>query len=228
MHGKEEVSKASRVLCTLMHAVLLSLAAWIYFGDGGAVVFSWLSLEDFARGDVTRHAVLFAFGVVLFLRMFLVHFYLLKRRFGWDEFGGVVVALIIYQVIFALLGVSTRTEIGIVDVAAVIVFVLGSYLNTGSELQRKRFKDNPANKRMLYTGGLFRLARHINYFGDILWVTAWAVVTRNIWSAAIPVALTLSFIFSFIPNLSKYLKERYGEQYEEWARTTKKLIPFVY
>jgi steroid 5-alpha reductase family enzyme len=34
--------------------------------------------------------------------------------------------------------------------------------------QRKNFKDNPQNKRKLYTKGFFRFARHINYGAYIL------------------------------------------------------------
>ena len=50
----------------------------------------------------------------------------------------------------------------------ILLFIIGSYINTYSEIQRKRFKDNPNNKGKLYTLGLFQYARHINYFGDIL------------------------------------------------------------
>jgi steroid 5-alpha reductase family enzyme len=160
--------------------------------------------------------------------MCIAQFYLLKRKFGWDELGGVLFALFVYQVCFALLNNPTNTKINVLDVFSIALFVIGSYLNTGSELQRKKFKDNPNNQGLLYTEGLFRYARHVNYFGDILWVTAWAFMTRNIWSAIIPVVLTAAFIFFFIPSLAKYLRTRYGQQYDEWVKTTKVLIPFIY
>jgi steroid 5-alpha reductase family enzyme len=175
-----------------------------------------------------RHYVLIGFGAILVLRMILAGFYLLKRKFGWDELGGVALALFIYQVGFAFLALSASPDLEPIDYFAILLFLIGSWLNTGSELQRKKFKDDPANKGKLYTGGLFRYARHINYFGDILWVSAWAMMTRDPWSALVPLALTAGFIFGFIPPLATYLHERYGEQYEEWERTTKKLIPLVY
>ena len=43
-----------------------------------------------------------------------------------------------------------------------------------------------------------------------------------------PVILTLSFIFSFIPILSQYLREKYGEQFVEWEKNSKMFIPFIY
>lgn len=217
-----------RIICTLVHAVFLGLAAWLYFGSGRAVVFGWFGSEEKFANDVVRRVVLFCFGITLFIRMCLVQFYLLKRKFQWDELGGVLFALFVYQVCFALLTDPTSTKINVLDVFSIALFVIGSYLNTGSELQRKKFKDNPNNQGLLYTGGLFRYARHINYFGDIIWVSAWAFITRNIWSAIIPVALTAAFIFFFIPSLTKYLQTRYGQQYEEWAKTSKVLIPLIY
>ena len=230
MHGQSETSNAPRVVWLLLDAVFLGLAAWLLLGGGAAFLPTWLAGRSplLLEGPGARHFVLIAFGVVLFLRMFLAGFFLLKRRFGWEELGGVLLALFVYQVGFALMTLSASPNLDALDYFSVVLFLVGSWLNTGSELQRKRFKDDPGNKGKLCTGGLFRYARHINYFGDILWVGAWALMTRNPWSAIVPITLTAGFVFGFIPPLAKYLHERYGEDYEEWARTTKKLVPFVY
>ncbi len=107
-------------------------------------------------------------------------------------------------------------------------YFLGSYINTYSEIQRKNFKKDPNNKGKLYTLGLFKLARHINYFGDICWVVGWAIITHNIWSGLIPIALTLGFIFFFIPELSSYLEKKYGEEYMNWKNNTKSLFPYIF
>jgi protein-S-isoprenylcysteine O-methyltransferase Ste14 len=40
--------------------------------------------------------------------------------------------------------------------------------------------------------------------------------------------LTLGFIFFNIPELSNYLEKIYGDDYQEWSKNTKKLIPFIY
>jgi protein-S-isoprenylcysteine O-methyltransferase Ste14 len=75
---------------------------------------------------------------------------------------------------------------------------------------------------------LFRYARHINYFGDTLWVVGWAMVTYNPWSALVPAALATGFVFFFILALTAHLKQKYGDQYDEWTKTTKKFVPFLY
>ena len=110
----------------------------------------------------------------------------------------------------------------------ILLFIIGSYINTYSEIQRKRFKDNPNNKGKLYTQGLFQYARHINFFGDVCWVTGWAIITHNLWSGIIPIMLTLGFILFNIPILSSYLEKKYGVDYLDWIKNTKKLIPFIY
>ena len=129
---------------------------------------------------------------------------------------------------FALCGAAQRASPGWLDAVGVLLFAAGSYLNTGSELQRKRFKDDPRNKGKLYTEGLFSLARHINYFGDMLWLTGWALLTRNMWAAAMPVFATGCFVFVFIPQLTKHLQTKYGPEFEEWSSHTRRFVPFLY
>jgi protein-S-isoprenylcysteine O-methyltransferase Ste14 len=36
------------------------------------------------------------------------------------------------------------------------------------------------------------------------------------------------FVFLHIPALDRYLKERYGAEYVDWTRRSKKLVPFLY
>lgn len=228
MHGQQETSSTPRVVCICLHAAFLAVAAWIYFGRGAEVLLGWAGPDWAQQGDAGRRMLLLFFGVVLFVRLTLTLSVLLQRRFDWSELGGVAFALLVYQVGFALLAVGEATPLDTFDGAAVFLFLVGSALNTGSELQRKRFKADPGNRGKLYTGGLFRLARHINYFGDLLWVGAWAFVTRNPVAAIVPVLLAMGFLFAFIPSLSKHLRARYGAQYEKWERETSTLIPFVY
>jgi protein-S-isoprenylcysteine O-methyltransferase Ste14 len=228
MHGEQEHSYTTRIICTLLHLVFLGVAAWIYFAGGAEVISGWFSGEPAPAGDLARRITLFSFGVVLFLRMNLAFFYLLKRKFDWEEFGGVLFALFVYQVVFALLGAWKNAPMGALDVVAIALFLVGSSFNTGGEWQRKRFKDDPKNRGKLYNQGLFRYSRHINYFGDTLWVTAWAILTRNIWSFMIPVALAAAFVFAFITSLEKHLKARYGAQFKSWAKHTKAYVPFIF
>jgi len=44
----------------------------------------------------------------------------------------------------------------------------------------------------------------------------------------IPLAMAVNFIFIIIPRLDKYLAHKYGEEFQEYAGKTKKLIPGIY
>ena len=228
MHGEHETTSATRIVCTLIHLALLGVAYWIYFDGGAGLISEWPTGRTTLTGNPVRRTVLFSFGIFLFLRMSLALFFLLKRKFGWEELLGVLFALFVYHILFALLGAGENRPIHSLDIFAIVLFLMGSYFNTGSEWQRKRFKDKPENQGMLYTRGLFRYARHINYLGDTLWVTAWALLTRNIWSVIIPILLTAAFVFAFIPSLTNYLRTRYGEQFDTWSKKTKAFVPFLY
>lgn len=155
-------------------------------------------------------------------------FFLLKRKIPWEESFGIPFAFAIYYIGFSLLVLPSSVPIGGLDYFAIGLFIFGSMLNTGGEILRNRWKKNPFNQGRIYTKGFFKYSRHINYFGDILWVSAYAIITKNWYSAAIPVLLFCAFAFYNAPKLDKYLKTKYGKDYEEYARKTKMLIPFIY
>ena len=153
--------------------------------------------------------------------MNLTTLHLLKRKIQIDEYFGVIIAYATYQIGFVLLGGWNTTGFGMLDYLGILLFIIGSYLNTYSEFQRRRFKKDPNNKGKLYTLGLFQFSRHINYFGDMCWVIGWAIVTHNIWSIFIPILLILGFIFLFIPELSRYLETNYADEYLDWKNPPK-------
>ena len=160
--------------------------------------------------------------------MWITIAYFLKRAIPLEEAISIPLAFSLYYIGFAFLGYANTSPIGWLDYLAVAIYLLGSYLNTGSEWQRDRWKKRPENKGKLYTVGLFSWSMHINYFGDLLWVTAYAIVTRNAWSILIVLFLFCFFAFFNIPKLDAYLAEKYGEQFDAYQKKTKRLIPFLY
>ena len=70
-----------------------------------------------------------------------------------------------------LLGIEggmNRAALGAAGAAGVILFVVGSWMNSYAEYMRHIWKRRPENRGRLYTGGLFRYSRHPNYLGDLL------------------------------------------------------------
>ena len=176
----------------------------------------------------SRAIVLSSALVLLLLRMALTSLVLLPRRIEPPEAVAVGAWLAVINLGMALTAMANPAPVGVTTVAGASLFIAGSLLNTVSEFQRKRFRRRSANQGHLYTRGLFSLSMHINYFGDIVWAIGLAMITGSVWSAAIPVVMTAMFIWVHIPRLDAHLAAGYGEEFETYRRSTKKLIPWVY
>jgi protein-S-isoprenylcysteine O-methyltransferase Ste14 len=93
-----------------------------------------------------------------------------------------------------------------------ISYLVGLSLEAVSETQRKAFKDDPKNAGKAYTGGLFGLARHINYGGYAIWRASYALASGGwIWGAFIGVFFTYDFVSRAIPVLDEYCSKRVSE-----------------
>jgi len=227
MYGKHSKSIPQKSIILGIALVCLWLSYRIMFQAEGEFILEWFGIESI-RATFERRMIIFFFSLIIFLRIGFTMTFLLKRRIALEETFSIPLAFALYFVGFALLVLPKDTAIDIVDYAGILIFLAGSFLNTASEIQRDRFKENPSNKGKLYTGGLFRYSMHINYFGDLLWVTGYAILTRNWHSAIIVLLLFCFFVFYNIPKLDRYLASKYGEDFREYSAKTKKLIPFVY
>lgn len=225
MYGSKDRSLPQKWLTVALEAFFMWVSFWILFGDGFQRL---LPFMHSAGGNPMRHLLLFVFNCIVFLRMGFTFFYFIKRHIPIAEAIAVPFAFALYYVGFALLGYHTAAPVNYVDYLGIFLFGAGSAINTSSELQRNIWKRNRVHQGHLYTKGLFSYAMHINYFGDVLWVTGYALVTRNPWSALIPLFLLGMFVFGNIPKLDAYLRNKYGTEYEKYRQHTKRLIPFVY
>ncbi len=227
MHGEYDRAMAPRLFMTALHLAAVIVAGWLLLGGGLETVAAW---EGTAWPEAlpARRWLLLACIVVYFLRVNVTTFCLLKRRMGWGEAVLVGVWILGIHTVFAYFGGTNPREPGSIEAAAIALYVVGSFLNTASEWQRKSWKEQPVNKGQLYTQGLFRYAMHINYFGDELLFTGYALLTGVAWMLIIPVFMLAGFVFFNIPDLDKHLRQHYGAAFEEYAKRTRKFVPFVY
>lgn len=222
MYGTKSSSTAPKLVILMSEVVLIGVSYWILFADGlsGVRAFG-------AAPAQFRNLTLFAFNLVVFARFLLTLFVFLKRRIPWEEAFSVPMAFGLYLLGFPLMARPASVPFGLLESSGVVLFIVGSFLNTFSELQRHRWKKREENRGKLYTGGLFAASMHINYFGDLLWVSGYACVTHNTYAFLVPGFLFAFFYFYNVPKLDAYLRERYGDQFSAYERRTKRLIPFV-
>ncbi len=211
-------SLASKLIFAGLHAVIVALCFWV------AIAIDW--------ADPVRATVLAACAALYFLRHLVTLFVLLKRKVALSEVLGLTAFMAFFEIGFLLLGAgvlrSSDLPFGIVDAIALTLVVVGSFLNTGSELQRWKWKKHPSAKGRCYTQGLFKYSAHINYFGDVVLFSGWAMLTLSPLAFVVPVAMAAGFIFFHIPALDAYLSRRYGVEFDTYAARTAKLVPFIY
>ncbi len=227
LYGQKSKSIPQKIVIHLLETFFLGLSYWILFLHGGELILEKLSIHN-ASSATLRRTIIFTFSIVIFLRLSFMMFHLLKRKIPWEESVSVPVAFALYYIGFSLFVLPTDKSIDAIDFFGIILFIFGSFLNTYGEVLRDIWKRNPENKGKIYTEGLFKCSMHVNYFGDLLWVSAYAILTRNWFSVTIPIFLFCFFVFYNIPKLDKYLQEKYGEKFEEYAKGTKKFIPYIY
>lgn len=97
-----------------------------------------------------------------------------------------------------------------------------------SEFARHVWKQRPENRGRLYTERLFRYPRHPNYLGDLISFSGICFISGAWVTAVIPILMFAGFVFVNVPLLDSHLHDRYGTAFDQYARQTKKLIPFVY
>jgi protein-S-isoprenylcysteine O-methyltransferase Ste14 len=227
LYGEKSSSIPQKIVIHLIELILLWISYWILFRSGGAWMEKHIHIHN-AQNGMERRILIFVFNVVTFLRIAYAMAFLLKRKIPWEESISVPLAFALYYVGFSLFVLPSSASLNIIDYFAVALFLCGSILNSGGEILRERWKRKPENQGKIYTQGFFKYSRHINYFGDLLWITAFAMVTGNWYASIIPVLLFVFFAFYNAPKLDKYLKEKYGQGYENYAAMTKMLIPFIY
>ena len=227
LYGQQSKSIPQKLIIHLIEVLLLWLSYWILFQYGGDWFAAHLHIQN-KSGGVDRRVIIFIFNVIVFLRLAYMMIFLLKRRIPWEESISVPFAFALYFIGFPLFVLPVSIPIGGLDYFAVGLFLVGCVINTGSEVLRNKWKKQSENKGKIYTDGFFKYSRHINYFGDILWVTAYALMTKNWFSIIIPIFLFALFAFYNAPKLDKYLKNKYGKEYDEYSKRTKMLIPYIF
>lgn len=207
----------------------MAITLWYVLAVACAVLLTFSATTDLNRSaNAGRQVALLACAFIYVARAAYTLFVFVKRTIPWWEavWGGSIIGCVLF--FFLLGGLRASQPIGLFDVAGLFFYLAGSYIGTVSERSRHIWKARPENQGHLYTQGLFRYSRHINYFGDLLLFGGFAILTVQPWTAIVPLAMGLNFAFMIIPAHDAYLAERYGSEFDLYARRTSKLVPRLY
>jgi steroid 5-alpha reductase family enzyme len=127
-----------------------------------------------------------------------------------------------------LAAASGQTPLGLLDVAAVALWLLGMFFEVLGDAQLARFKSDPANAGEVLNTGLWRYTRHPNYFGEC---TLWwgyfllALSAGAAWTIVAPALMTFLLLrVSGVSLLEKDISKRRPE-YQQYIRNTNAFLP---
>ena len=228
--SKKGSNPAPRLLFTVLRALDPYLQHLVIFGGIGYQLLSKAGISTVPAGP--KGAVLVAMSAACAVKQIINMTWILETQVPY--IGMVLVSL--YNTItnglasLSAIHYGPSIELGIPQYVGISLFSVGLLTELISEIQRKRFKDNPANQGKNYSGGLFSLARHINYGGYTLWRTGLALTSGNYWLAALQfVWHTYDFSARAVPVLTDYCRNRYGEGWKQFERDVPYILfPFIW
>jgi steroid 5-alpha reductase family enzyme len=163
----------------------------------------------------------------------------IKRSFSRLLMTWTLQALWVSLTLAAALAAVTSLEPQGLDVFAFVglaIWVLGFAFEAIADLQKSRFRADPANKGSYISEGLWAISRHPNYFGEItLWVGI-AIIALPVlqgWQYATLISPFFVYLLitrvSGVPLLEKKADATWGGQavYEAYKRRTPVLVPFL-
>lgn len=116
----------------------------------------------------------------------------------------------------------------------IALWVLGFVLEVAADLQKSRFRQDPANKGRFITTGVWAWSQHPNYFGEIVMWLGIALASVGTFAGWQYVGL-LSPIFVYllltrvsgIPLLDRKAQEKWGDdpEFQAYQRQTPVLVP---
>jgi protein-S-isoprenylcysteine O-methyltransferase Ste14 len=210
-----------------------SVALWVLFSwwlllHGGLTQIGTHFGHPWLQSNLLRRDCLAAAFLIYCIRLYFTTFVFLKRGVTWGGTITVSLWILFIFMIMAIGGGIHAAPFGLATILGTFLFLFGSWMNSHAEYQRHVWKQIPENKGKLYTQGLFRISRHPNYLGDVILFSGMSLIAGAWFTAAIPVIMFLGFVFVNIPMLDSHLRDHYGEAFDDYAKRTSKLIPYIY
>ncbi len=116
------------------------------------------------------------------------------------------------------------------NIAGLCLFIVGMSIAIVAALTLKRFYASTLLTRedhQLITHGPYRLVRHPIYFGVLIAIIGMPIYVSSLNGFLILSLLIPIFLFR-IKMEEEMLSEYFGDEYQVYRKTTKKLIPFIY
>jgi steroid 5-alpha reductase family enzyme len=140
---------------------------------------------------------------------------------------GFLLLIIAYPVM--LINYSKEAGIAFLDIAGLIIWLIGFFFEAVGDYQLSKFKRKAENKGKIMTQGLWRYTRHPNYFGETaMWwgIFLIALSVKSGWTAIVS-PLLISFLLLQVSGITMLEKKYVGnKEFEQYARRTSAFFPW--
>jgi steroid 5-alpha reductase family enzyme len=157
-----------------------------------------------------------------------------ENRYWWISFFQTFLlqGILMWLISLPLLGAQyygSDKPLGILDLAGVVLWLIGFTFEAGGDFQLALFRADPSNKGKVMDRGFWRYTRHPNYFGDasVWWGYGLICFSSGSYLPVIGSVLMTALIIkvSGVALLEKSLKEQ-KPQYKEYIEKTSSFIPW--
>ncbi|MDO5721428.1 MAG: DUF1295 domain-containing protein [Actinomycetaceae bacterium] len=232
------------------------LHSWIsqterFYDLTGSLTYTFLAIMALSLSSTqdTRSRILAALVIIWALRLGPFLFIRISKSGGDDRFKEILPSPTRLFLVWTLQGLwisltglaawvgitTTHTfPIGWIGYLGIALWLAGFSFEVTADLQKTRFKSDPANEGEFISTGLWSISRHPNYLGEIvLWTGVFVLAAENFsnWqylAVLSPIFVTVLLTrVSGIPLLEKKADKRWGQRadYQEYKRNTAVLIP---
>ena len=150
-------------------------------------------------------------------------------------FLGMVLASFLVAVLDFVLIQNLRFQV--FAFVGLVLLMIGGYFRIKARLELRKkagFGSLAATGRLqiveshhLVKDGLYKHIRHPIYLGEILRNFGVVSIFSSVYGVLL-MAVATGFLFFRMKNEEKMLIEQFGEEYREYQRMTKKIIPYIY
>ena len=218
---------AQRAFLTFAIGLCVAVVWWFLLGGGVPAIGPYVG-RMWQLGDEKRRFCLALALSVYFVRLLFTQFAFLKRAVNWSEAALIATWVLCIYLLLSFAAGTNPIPLGAAGTIGILLFLLGSWMNSYAEYARHTWKQLPENRGRLYTLGLFRYSRHPNYLGDLISFSGLCLISGRWITVIVPLIMLSGFVFANIPMLDAHLHDHYGTAFDEYAERTRKLIPFVY
>jgi steroid 5-alpha reductase family enzyme len=180
-----------------------------------AVHITW---RNWGHGEDRRYRAIRARNEPHFAWKSLYLVFLLQALLAW----------IISLPLFGAIAAGNSADLGWLDGAGILVWLVGFVFETGGDWQLSRFKADARNAGQVLDRGFWRLTRHPNYFGDFcVWWGLYLIALAGgaWWSIPGPILMSVLLMrVSGVTLLEKDIGER-RPQYADYVRRTNAFFP---